>query len=121
MPPKVLVAEDDAGVRLTLEFVLLDEGFEVLFAEDGEKALQIARDTIPDVILLDRMMPRLDGKQVFDALRAEDSTRGIPVIILSGLSRDSGDDWPGAYFIGKPFAPEALVECIHEIVDGDGR
>ena len=68
--PLVLIAEDDAGVRMTLEFVLADEGFEVLSAEDGEQALNLALERSPDAILLDGRMPKLTGKQVLTALRA---------------------------------------------------
>lgn len=110
--PRVLVAEDDASVRLTLEFVLEDEGFEVLQAEDGEQALRMALDDRPDVILLDQVMPKMDGRQVLSALRESDATRDIPVFVLSGMSRTSPDEWSGAYFVGKPFAPDELVERI---------
>lgn len=111
---KVLVAEDDASVRLTIEFVLQDEGFEVLLAEDGEQALKIAQTETPDVILLDQIMPKLDGKQVLDALRADPSTKEIPVFVLTGMARGAPEDWPGARFIGKPFSPDELVVLIKE-------
>lgn len=112
--PKVLVAEDDAGVRMAIDFVLSDEGFEVLLAEDGEQALILARSELPDVILLDQMMPKLDGKQVLSALRESSSTRSIPVFVLSGMSRGAPGDWPGADFVGKPFSPEELVGLIRK-------
>jgi DNA-binding response OmpR family regulator len=111
---KVLVAEDDASVRLTIEFVLNDEGFDVLLAEDGEQALQMARAELPDVILLDQIMPKLDGKQVLTALRENESTRSIPVFVLTGMSRGAPDDWPGAQFVGKPFSPDELVALIRK-------
>lgn len=116
MAPKVLVAEDDPSVRLTIEFVLEDEGFEVLLAPDGEAALRMALESLPDVILLDQMMPKMDGKEVLNALRAHGSTKDIPVLVLSGMSRGSDDEWPGAVFVGKPFAPEALIEHIRTAV-----
>lgn len=110
--PKVLVAEDDASVRLTIEFVLSDEGFSVLLAEDGEQALSMARSDLPDVILLDQIMPKLDGKQVLTALREVEATRSIPVFVLSGMSHGAPEDWPGAEFVGKPFSPDELVAKI---------
>ena len=112
--PKVLVAEDDASVRLTIEFVLNDEGFNVLLAEDGEQALTMARSELPDVILLDQIMPKLDGKQVLSALRETDSTKSIPVFVLTGMSRGAAEDWPGAEFVGKPFSPDELVAKIRK-------
>lgn len=118
-PPLILVAEDDFNVRLTLEIVLEDEGFEIILAADGEEALRAARESHPDVILLDQIMPKLDGKQVFQALRADESTRDIPVLVLSGMERGVPADWPGAEFIGKPFSPEVLVRRIRAVLAAD--
>lgn len=108
----ILVAEDDSSVRMTLEFVLEDEGFDVLFAEDGEQALKLAQEHLPDCILLDQMMPKMDGKEVYAALRAGAATREIPVLVLTGMSRSSSEEWAGAQFVGKPFSPDELVDRI---------
>jgi CheY-like chemotaxis protein len=113
---KVLVAEDDASVRLTIEIVLADEGFDVQLAADGARALEIARSWDPDVILLDQMMPKMDGKEVLRALRADVSTSEIPVLVLSGMGRGSDEDWPGAVFVGKPFSPDRLVDEIRRVL-----
>ena len=117
--PKILVAEDDPGVRLTLEFVLEDEGFDVSFAEDGEQALAQALADPPDVILLDQMMPKMNGKEVLIALRKSSSTASIPVLVLSGMARGAADEWPGAEFVGKPFSPDELVKRIREVLEAD--
>jgi DNA-binding response OmpR family regulator len=114
--PKVLVAEDDPSVRMTLEFVLADEGFEVLLASDGEQALRLATETLPDVILLDSVMPKMGGKEVLAALRAHAPTSGIPVLVLTGMDRESGEEWTGALFVGKPFSPEELVAQIRKVL-----
>lgn len=117
--PLVLVAEDDFNVRLTLEIVLEDAGFEIMLAADGEEALRAARETTPDVILLDQIMPKLDGKQVLHALRQDEATRDVPVLVLSGMERGVPDDWPGAQFVGKPFSPEELVRRIRAVLPAD--
>ncbi|HEX2296692.1 MAG TPA: response regulator [Actinomycetota bacterium] len=117
-PPLVLVAEDDFNVRLTLEIVLEDAGFEILLAADGEEALRAARESAPDVILLDQVMPKLDGKQVLHALRQDEATRDIPVLVLSGMERVPAE-WPGAHFVGKPFSPEDLVGRIRALLPAD--
>ncbi len=117
--PLVLVAEDDFNVRLTLEVVLEDEGFDIVLAADGEEALRAARDSRPDVILLDQIMPKLDGKQVLHALRQDAATRDIPVLVLSGMERGVPGDWPGAQFLGKPFSPEELVRRIRAVLRAD--
>ena len=109
--PVVLVAEDDPSVRLAIEFVLKYEGFEVVFAEDGVKAVEVAKNELPDVILLDHIMPRMGGKEVLSALKCHAPTSEIPVFVLSGMSRDD-DAWAGADFIGKPFSPDELVDRI---------
>jgi DNA-binding response OmpR family regulator len=116
--PLVLVAEDDAGVRMTLEFVLGDEGFEVIMAEDGEQALSLAVEREPDAILLDGMMPKMTGKQVLSALRDREATAKTPVFVLTGMDPSfespggAATEWPGAHFVGKPFDPDTLVEGI---------
>jgi two-component system, OmpR family, phosphate regulon response regulator PhoB len=113
----VLIAEDDASVRMTLEIVLEDEGFQILLAPDGEEALRIATAELPDVILLDQRMPKMDGKQVFRALREREQTRHIPVFVLSGRERDPGGDWVGAQFVAKPFAPDDLIARIRRALE----
>ena len=118
MGQTVLVAEDDPSVRMTIEFVLKDEGFDVLLAEDGEQALSLALEATPDVILLDQIMPKMDGKEVLTALRKEDSTKDIPVLVLTGMARGEPSEWPGATFVGKPFSPDALVQRIREVLAG---
>ena len=112
----VLVAEDDASVRMTIEFVLQDEGFDVLLASDGEEALRIATEVRPDVILLDQIMPKMDGKEVLTALRRNDDTRAIPVLVLTGMARGLPSEWPDAHFVGKPFSPDSLVRRIREVL-----
>lgn len=112
----VLVAEDDPSVRLTIEFVLNDEGFEVLLAEDGEQALSMALGSHPDIILLDQIMPKMGGKEVLTALRNNASTKEIPVVVLTGMARGEASEWPGATFVGKPFSPDALVQRIRDIL-----
>jgi CheY-like chemotaxis protein len=110
--PLVLIAEDDPTVRMTIELVLEGEGFRTLVAADGEEALQLATSELPDVILLDQSMPKIEGKQVVASLRLQEQTREIPVLVLSGRSWGSAEEWPGAEFIGKPFQPEELLARI---------
>ena len=93
------------------------EGFDVLFAEDGEKALEMARNGRPDVILLDHVMPKMDGKEVFARLKDHESTSDIPVLVLTGMTRVTPTDWQGADFISKPFNPDDLVARIRGAID----
>lgn len=108
----ILIAEDDASVRMTLEFVLQDEGYDVLCVEDGEEALRVARERLPDLILLDQKMPKMEGKEVLSALKGGATTSGIPVFVVTGMERGTSSDWYGATFVGKPFSPEELIQKI---------
>ncbi len=84
---KVLLVEDSKLLRIANERVLAKAGFEVSTAEDGEEALRLAYDRLPDVILLDLLLPKISGPEVLRALKENPATLHIPVIILSCLSQ----------------------------------
>ena len=86
--PSVLVVEDDRFLRRACEVSLRQRGYLVTSATDGEAGLQMARDLVPDLILLDLLMPKMSGIDVLTQLRADPVTAGIPVIILSNSSRE---------------------------------
>ena len=117
-PPAILIAEDDPGIRMTLELVLGEENMEVHFASNGEEALDLARRIRPQVMVLDHMMPRKDGRAVVEELKAHEETKRIPVVILSGIARGEEQDWRGAEFLGKPFSPDELVDRIKSLLNG---
>ena len=115
--PVVLVAEDDASIRMTLEYLLGFEGYELLFASDGHQALDLARRKLPDIILLDQVMPKMDGRQVFRELKAHSPTRAIPVLVLSGMPTERDNEWQGAHFIAKPFGIDELLDSIKGVLE----
>ena len=84
---KILLVEDSRTMRLASERVLTKAGYEVSTASDGEEALRVAQEKLPDVILLDMLLPKLSGQDVLRALKANPVTSGIPVIVLSALSK----------------------------------
>jgi two-component system cell cycle response regulator len=86
---RVLVADDSGLVRSMMRDHLMAAGYEVLEAQDGEEALARIRDTVPDVVLLDRDMPRLDGLSVLDAMQADEATAAIPVVFVTGRATAS--------------------------------
>jgi CheY-like chemotaxis protein len=88
MTKTVLLAEDDRFLRRACETKLKQCGFEVRVAVDGDEALALARERAPDLLLLDLLMPRRDGLSVLKALKADEATRGIPVVIISNSSKD---------------------------------
>ncbi|MGA8539710.1 MAG: response regulator, partial [Terriglobales bacterium] len=84
---KVLLVEDSKFLRVVTERALSKAGFGVSSAADGEQALQLASEQLPDIILLDMMLPKLSGPDVLKALKANPATMDIPVIVLSSLSQ----------------------------------
>jgi len=89
MPKKILIIEDETALLYALQSQLSVEGFQVMAADDGEKALKILEHEEPDVIVLDIVLPKVDGWQFLKKIKADDRTRKIPVIIISNLSDDS--------------------------------
>lgn len=113
---KILVVDDEAYIVHILEFSLGMEGFEVVTAFDGEEAISKAERERPDLVVLDIMMPKLDGYETCRRLKENDKTKNIPVILLSakGRSMDQrvGLDAGADEYITKPFSPRKLVERI---------
>ncbi len=115
---KIHIVDDDADIRRLLSYHFIEEGHEVSVGRDGEEILETIANDQPDLLVLDLMMPKLDGRQVLERLRASDTTAAIPVFVLSGMSRSASNEWPGAHFVGKPFNPESLVRSIRGALGG---
>ncbi len=110
---KVLVVDDDEGIRKLLRFELEPYGLSILEAEDGRVALETARTQKPDAILLDVLMPGLDGWETLRALKESAETREIPVIILSVVENRAFGFAMGAFdYLVKPLAPKKLFEVL---------
>ncbi len=89
---RILLVEDDRFLRRACEASLRQRGFSVTVAADGEEALDKVRQAPPDLILLDLLMPKMTGIEVLRTLRAQEPTRGIPVLILSNSSREQDSE-----------------------------
>jgi diguanylate cyclase (GGDEF)-like protein len=116
MAETILVADDDPAIVRLVEINLKFEGYDVLIAEDGEEALRIVNETLPALVLLDVMMPKLDGYEVCERIRAESRTRHISVIMLTAKSL-SADKIVGLTagaddYVLKPFDPMELVARV---------
>jgi DNA-binding response OmpR family regulator len=115
-----LVVEDDLELVELLKFNLTKAGFQVGVATDGAKALQQVRSHPPDLVLLDLMLPELDGLAVCEILRREDATRSLPVIILTAISsqlgRVAGLGAGANDYITKPFSVKDLLERIQTVL-----
>jgi DNA-binding response OmpR family regulator len=117
---RVLVIDDEAPIRLLCRVNLEAEGMEVLEASDGPTGLEKARNEEPDVILLDVMMPGLDGWTVAERLLEDEATRRIPIIFLTARAdvrdRARGLGTGGLDYITKPFNPVDLAAHVEEVV-----
>jgi DNA-binding response OmpR family regulator len=122
MPDKVLVVEDEAALVETLEYNLLKEGYEVCTATDGLAALEVARTERPDLILLDIMLPELDGLEVCRILRRETS---IPIIMLTArtdeVDRVVGLEIGADDYVTKPFSMRELLARVKASLRGVRR
>ena len=123
---KVLLADDEEGVRALVEATLANDGtIEFYTAEDGQQALEIAREVRPDVIFLDVMMPKLNGFEVCQALKSDPATRDIKIVMLTGLAQSPnghmavGEDRADDYLL-KPFSPVELFRKFEEMVGAMG-
>jgi two-component system alkaline phosphatase synthesis response regulator PhoP len=122
---RILVVDDEIYIVHILDFSLGMEGYEVITALDGEEALEKATESKPDLIVLDIMMPKMDGYETCKALKADDRTKDIPIILLSAKGRNvdmqTGYDVGADEYITKPFSPRKLVERINSILGQTSR
>jgi len=117
---RILVVDDEIYIVHILDFSLGMEGYEVLTALDGEQALERLKSDKPDLIVLDIMMPKVDGYEVCRAIKGDPATQHIPVILLSAKGRNvdqkMGFDVGADDYITKPFSPRKLVERINALL-----
>ena len=120
MATRVLVIDDEAPIRLLCRVNLEAEGMEVLEAADGPSGLETARAETPDVILLDVMMPGLDGWRVAEELLDDERTQGIPIVFLTARAelrdRARGIDLGGVDYVTKPFNPVELAPLVRSLL-----
>ena len=118
---RILVADDEPHIRKLVTFTLSNRGHEILQAEDGGQAFEMAKAELPDLILLDVMMPVMTGYDVLHKLKADEETAGIPVIMLSAKSQrtevEAGLTRGAEQYICKPFTPKDLVQQVTELLD----
>jgi DNA-binding response OmpR family regulator len=122
---KVLVIDDEAPIRLLCRVNLEAEGMDVLEAADGPTGLEQAREQAPDVILLDVMMPGLDGWRVAEELLEDERTQDIPIIFLTARAefrdRARGLDIGGVDYVTKPFNPLELAPLVEDLLQRIAR
>ncbi len=118
--PKILIIEDEADIVETLEYNLKKEGFKVSKAFDGRAGLKLAKEKLPDLILLDLMLPEIDGSEVCKSLKRDPKTAAIPIIMLTAKSSEVdkvvGLEIGADDYITKPFSMRELVARIKTIL-----
>lgn len=124
MKRSVLVVDDEPNIVLSLEFLLQQAGYEVRVARSGEEAMKAAAERAPDLIVLDVMLPALDGYHVCETIRADPKLRAVRILMLTAKSRDverekalalGADD-----YMTKPFSTRELVERVKSILGPGG-
>ena len=120
MSATVLVVDDDAENVAILGTMLLERGYEVRIARDGRSALESVRQQRPDMILLDVMMPVMDGMQVLDHLKLDPKTASIPVVMVTAKIQDedvlAGYQSGADYYITKPFTTRQILHAIGHVL-----
>jgi two-component system alkaline phosphatase synthesis response regulator PhoP len=120
MSKKVLIVDDEPNVAISVEFLMRQEGFEVLVAHDGEQGLARIRADRPDLVVLDIMMPKLDGFEVCRAVRADPALAGVRILMLSAKGRAAeiakGLSLGADAYIPKPFSTRELVAKVKELL-----
>jgi two-component system alkaline phosphatase synthesis response regulator PhoP len=116
----VLIIDDEADIREILAYNLKKEGFNVLTAENGPKGIEVAKASLPDIIILDVMMPEMDGIEVCQLLRSEEATKNILICLLTARSEDysqiAGLDAGADDYVSKPVKPRVLISRIKAIL-----
>ena len=117
---RILICDDDPVILRLLQVNLDLEGYEVLLAHDGQEAYDVAEREVPDLVILDIMMPRMDGYQAVEALKSNEKTSSIPVVFLSAKAQQSDID-RGLHhgvsdYLTKPFDPGQLLDIVKRLI-----
>ncbi len=122
MSPRILIVDDEKEMIEMLEMRLKALGYETMAAYDGHEGLEKARSRKPDLIILDLMLPKLDGYQVCRMLKFDVNHKKIPIIMFTARAQDSdkhmGKEVGADAYINKPFEPKVLMDKIKELLAG---
>lgn len=118
--PRVVIADDDPDIRRLVEMTVTNAGCDVTVASDGEEALERVRDSRPDLVILDVLMPRMDGWEVARALKSDPATREVPVMFLTSRGQEhdvlEGFDSGAVDYMVKPFSPRELQVRVRAVL-----
>ena len=121
MAKKVLIVDDELNITISVEFLMRREGFEVSVAKDGEEGLSMIRSWMPDLVLLDVMMPKMDGFEVCRTVRADASLADVRIVMLTAKGREAevekGLSLGADAYIPKPFSTSELVSRVKSLLE----
>jgi DNA-binding response OmpR family regulator len=120
MSKKILIADDEQNIVISLEFLMKREGFEVSIANDGEEAVSMIRAQRPDLVLLDVMMPKKSGFEVCQEIKADPALQAVRILMLTAKGRDTevtkGLALGADAYMTKPFSTKELVERVRSML-----
>jgi len=118
--PRVVIADDDPDIRRLVEMTVTNAGCDVTVASDGEEALERVRESKPDLVILDVLMPRMDGWEVARAIKSDPATREVPVMFLTSRGQEhdvlEGFDSGAVDYMVKPFSPRELQVRVRAVL-----
>lgn len=118
---KVLIADDEPNIVTSLEYLMMRSGYEVMIARDGDEVLALVESFLPDVVLLDVMMPRRSGYEVCQKIRERPDWRHIRIVMLSAKGREAevnkGLSLGADTYVTKPFSNQELIATIGALLD----
>ena len=120
---KILVVDDDPYILMSLEFLMKKNGYEVMVARNGNEALELVEKQVPQLVLLDIMMPDVDGYEICRHIKNSKKLKAIKVVFMSAKSREAdiqkGYDLGAALYITKPFSTREMMKQINTLMNSD--
>ncbi len=117
---KILIVDDEADIIEILQFVLEAEGYECITATDGEEGLKLAKEASPDLIILDVMMPKINGYKISRLLKYDSKYKNIPILMITARSQEEdrviGEETGADEYITKPFKVDYVVEKVKNYI-----
>jgi len=118
---RILIVDDEPNIVMSLEYTFKKNNFEVFIARDGQEALDILKDQLPDIIILDVMMPLVDGYSTLEQIKKDERLDNCKVVFLSAKNKEKdiekGLSLGANLYITKPFSVKKLVEKVHELIN----
>lgn len=121
MTKKILIVDDEPNILLSLDFLMKKSGYQVFLARNGEEALESAHRVVPDIIILDIMMPDVDGYEICKSIKSDTKFENTKIMFLSAKSKESdiakGLDSGADAYMTKPFGNKILLEKVKELIN----